>query len=271
MTLKAFYEKEADIPEALKSEYLQKDGKGNWVLDAEGMVSNDEIVNLRSKIDEFRSNNVDLTSKLAKFDGKKVFTQEDVEEFDRLVQQETDIKDKKLIDSGKIDELLANRTEKLRADYEAKIESLETSLTDAKEIGTKHERRLSSVLVRADVTQVLSDQGISPVKGAIADVFDRAGKVWKVNKEGVLEALNEKGEPVYGAEAKALTMVEWAAQTVKAAPFLFTKNDGTGGGGGTGIKPSDSDGIRKIPRSDERMKSKYIDDLADGKAVLVDG
>ena len=269
MTLKASYEKKEDIPEALKSEYVERDGK--WVLDAEGMVASDELASVKTKIDEFRSNNIDLTAQLKKFEGRKVLTSEEVEEFERLVEQEQSIKDKKLISSGKIDELLVNRTEKLRSDYDAKIESLNTSLTESKEIGAGHEKRLSHVLVRSEVSKILSDQGISPVKGAMEDIYARAGLIWKVNKEGVLEAINAKGEPIYGGEAKALTMVEWSAQVVKDAPYLFDPNAGTGGKGSKDKKLTIADGIVRIPRSDERLKSAHIDDLATGKAVLVDG
>lgn len=268
MTLKAFFAKKKDIPEALKDEYVEKDGK--WVLDAEGMVMSGEVGDLRAKIDEFRSNNLDLADKLKKFEGKKIFTPEEVEEFDRLVEQEQSIKDKKLIDSGKIEELLTNRTEKLRSDYDARIDSLEKSLTEAKDIGSKHERRLSKVLVRSEVSKVLSDQAISPVKGAMDDIFDRAGKIWKANPEGVLEAVNAKGEPIYGGEAKALTMVEWAVQVVKDAPFLFDASKGTDGKGNKGKDIKGDDGIIRISRSTERLTGEQIDDLASGKAVYVD-
>lgn len=268
MTLKASYEKESDIPEALKSEYVLKDG--SWILDAEGMVPASDLTAARTRIDEFRQNNVELNEKLKKFDGKKVLSAEDQQEFDRLIQQQADIDDKKLIDAGKIDELLANRTEQMRTDFEARIESLNNSLTGSKESEGKAVGRLSGVLIRSEVSKLLNDQGIVPVQGAIDDIYTRAQSIWRANDEGVLHAVNGKGDPIYGGEGKELTLAEWGQSLVKDAPFLFAKNDGTGGDGSGTKLPTGNDGIMRIPRTDEAMKSKHIADIASGKAIVVD-
>ena len=268
MTLRAFYEKESEIPEALKSEYIEKDGV--WRLDADGMVQASEVTALRTRVDEFRQNNVELSEKLKKFDGKKVLSAEDQEEFDRLIQQQADIDDKKLIDAGKIDELLTSRTEKMRSDYDARIDSLTNSLTGAKKNESTAVGRLSKVLIRSEVAQLLSDQGIIPVQGAIDDIYTRAETVWRANEEGVLHAVNSKGEPVYGGEGKELTLGEWGQTLVKDAPFLFAPNKGAGGAGSGTKLPGSQDGILRISRTDEKMKSKHIADIASGKAIVVD-
>ncbi len=269
MALRVSYAKKEDIPEALAALYVEEDGK--WVLEVEGMVPSDDLAALRTKVDDFRTNNITLAEKLKAFDGKKVLTQEQVEEFDRLADQEQNIKDKKLIDAGKLDELLASRTEKMRSDFSAQITSLQESLVTTKEISAKHEGRLSSVLVESEVSKILSASGNRPIQGALSDIYSRAGATWKVNVEGKLEALNAKGEPIYGGEANPLTLDEWLVQTDKDAPYLFEANKGTGGEGDKGgLKPG-SDGILRIPRSDETMKGQHLDDIATGKAVIVDG
>lgn len=268
MSLELSYASESAVPEALKSAYVEKDGK--WSLDVSGMVSADELATMRTKVDDFRSNNLSLTEKLKAFDGKKILTTEEQEEFTRLADQEQSIKDKKLIDSGQIDELLATRTEKLRGDYDARIVSLEESLTSTKDISGRHERRLSELLVEVEVGRVLSKSQNSPVQGALADIFSRAGSTWKVNEEGSLVALNAKGEQVYGSEANPLTLDEWLVQTVKDAPYLFEANQGTGGDGDKKVVTKGSDGIIRIPRSNEVLKGQHLDDIATGKAVVVD-
>lgn len=267
--LKPFYTAEADIPEAVKSLYVEKDGR--WVLEVEGMVSSEEMSSLRSKVDEFRQNNITLNEKLKNFDGKKVLTAEEQEEFARLVKQQEDIEDKKLIDAGKIDELLANRTEKMRKDYEGRITSLEDSLAKEKQAGDANRQRLSKVMIRSEVSQLLSDQGIVPVKGALEDIYARAAATWRVDDEsGALQAVNGAGDKVYGSEGKELTLVEWGQGLVKDAPYLFSENKGSGGQGGGAKPPTGGDGIIRIPRGDEALKSKHIADIASGKAVVVD-
>ena len=269
MALQLSYAKKEDVPEALTALYVEKEGK--WVLEVEGMVAADEVASMKSRLDDFRTNNITLAEKLKAFDGKKVLTQDEVEEFQRLAEQEQLIKDKKLIDSGKLDELLLNRTEKMRTDFEAQLESLTKSLTTTKEISAKHEGRLSKVLVESEVGKVLSASNNRPIQGALADIFARAGSTWRVNEEGKLVALNAAGEQVYGTEANPLTLDEWLVQTVKDAPYLFEASTGTGGDGSKGTALKGSDGILRIPRSDEAMKGMHLKDIATGKAIVVDG
>lgn len=268
MPLVASYNSKNEIPEGLEKFYVEKGDK--FVLEVEGMAPASELADLRSRVDEFRSNNIQLNERLKAFDGKKVLTAEEQEEFARLVEQEESIRDKKLIDSGKIDELLNNRTEKMRADYEARIKSLEKSNDELKTSSGAMGKKLSSVVIESEISRLLSDQGIAPVKGAMADIYARAGQVWKANEEGVLQAVNANGDVVYGTEGKELTLQEWGQSLVKDAPYLFQANTGSGGSGGTKTPGSGGDGQIRIPRTDESMKSKHIEDLASGKAVLVD-
>jgi len=269
MALRVSYAKKEEIPEALVALYVEKDGK--WDLEVDGMVPSDDLATIKTRLDDFRTNNITLTEKLKAFDGKKVLSQEEVDEFARLHEQEQSIKDKKLIDSGKLDELLANRTEKMRADFEAQIESLNKSLAASKEIAGLHEGRLSTVLVESEVGRVLSKSGNRPIQGALDDIYTRAGKTWKVNDKGSLVALDATGQQVYGTEANPLTVDEWLVQTVKDAPYLFEANKGTGGDGDKGGGHKGSDGIIRIARSDERLKGLHVEDIATGKAIIVDG
>ncbi len=269
MPLRISYPKKEDVPEALASLYVEKDGA--WVLEVDGMVPSGELATLKTRLDDFRTNNISLTEKLKGFDGKKLLTQEEVEEFARLAEQEQGLKDKKLIDAGKLDELLASRTEKMRNDFDAQLKSLKDSLTASKDIAALHEGRLSSVLVESEVGRLMSASGNRPIQGAMSDIFARAGSVWKVNDQGTLVALDAKGEQLYGSEANALTMDEWLVTTVKDAPYLFEGNKGSGGDGNKGGGDKGSDGIIRIPRSDERLKGLHVEDIATGKAVIVDG
>lgn len=269
MALRVSYAKKEEVPEALAALYVEKDGK--WVLEVDGMVPSDDLATMKTRLDDFRSNNITLTEKLKGFDGKKVLSQEEVEEFERLASQEQSIKDKKLIDAGKLDELLASRTEKMRTDFEKQIVSLNESLEKVKGISATHAGRLSKVMVESEVGKILSKSGNRPIQGALDDIFSRAGSTWRTNEEGQLVALDVKGEPVYGGEGKVLTLDEWLVQTVKDAPYLFEANKGTDGKGGKGSAAKGSDGILRIPRSDEALKGQHLEDIATGKAVIVDG
>ncbi len=268
MALELSYATADAVPDALKTAYVERDGK--FFLDVGAMVSAEDLAAMKTKVDDFRTNNLSLTDKLKAFDGKKILTTEEQEEFARLADQEQLIKDKKLIDAGQIDELLAGRTESMRGDFEAKIVSLEESLVTTKYTSSKHEKRLSELLVEVEIGRVLSASTNNPVKGALADIFSRAGATWRVNDEGKLVALNAKGDQVYGTEANPLTLDEWLVQTVKDAPYLFEGNKGSEGDGGKHTVNKGSDGIIRIPRGDETLKGQNLENLATGKAVMVD-
>lgn len=268
--MKPWYATKEEIPAGLEGFYKEVDGK--WVLQVDGMVPESSLKEVKDKLNEFRTNNVALAQKLKELDGKTFLTPEEQEEFDELKKQAQDIEDKNLIDAGKIDELVHSRTERMRADYENKIEAYKKTAEKAEGLAQTYQGRLGNVLVEAEVSRALSASGIQPVQGALADVVARASSVWKVNEAGQLVALDKDGNPVYGQDPSSpITMDEWAAQTAKDASYLFMENKGTGGDGNNQGGNKGSDGTLRIPRSNEHLKSKHIEDLATGKAVLVDG
>lgn len=267
--MKPTYAKKEDIPKGLEAFYAEKDGV--WVLQVEGLVPAADLTAANTRLDEFRSNNISLTQKLKEFEGKTVLTQEEQEQYDALKATAQDIEDKNLIDAGKIDELVATRTQRLQADFDSKEKRYKEELEKAQASGANFESRLAGVLVEAEVGKILSLTGVTPVQGALPDITARARKTWKVDDKGELVALDSNGNPVYGTDpSKPLSMEEWAAQTVKDAPYFFGKSTGTGGEGNDEGAAKNTDGILQIPRSNEALKSKHIEDIASGKAVVVD-
>lgn len=268
--MKPWYATKEEIPAGLESFYKEVDGK--WVLQVEGMVSADELKSVKDRLNEFRSNNVTLSQQLKELEGKKFLSAEEQEEYDELRKKAQDIEDKNLIDAGKIDELVHSRTERMRADYENKIKAYQKRADKAEVLSKNYQDRLSTVLVEAEVSKTLSGQGVQPVKGALSDVIARARGTWTVNEEGNLIALDAQGNPLYGNDpAQPLTMDEWTGQVAKDAPYLFMENKGSGGEGNKGGGEKGGDGVIRIPRSNEALKSRHIDDIASGKAIVVDG
>jgi len=270
MSMKAFYNTKEEIPKGQEALYTERDGK--WVLDVEGMVPSAELQSANDRLSEFRSNNITLSQQLKDLEGKKFLTQEEQEEYDLLKATKQEIEDKNLIDAGKIEELLASRTERLRQDYDNQIGGFKKQIEKLTTTANTFEDRLGGVLVEAEVSKILSENGYLPVQGALSDVVSRARGTWKVDEKGNLVALDGNGNAVYGSDPQTpLSMAEWAATTVKEAPYLFMESKGTGGDGDKGKGGhKGSDGIIHISRSDENAKSQHIAELASGKAVLVD-
>lgn len=226
MPLKAVLDTVDGVDAALKGLY-DKGQDGKYYLQVEGMVPNERLV-------EFRNNNIELKRKLETFDGI------DPVKYRELSAREQQIKDAKLIDSGKVDELVAQRTAAMKAEYEGKITALDTTLKSTSS-------RLGSVLIDSAVKSAAVAIGVLPT--AVDDVVLRAKSMFQV-KDGQAVAVNDKGEVVYGRDpTKPLGVDEWVGGLKTAAPHLFEgmKGSGAPGSGGRGnVDTSKMTGTQKI-------------------------
>src|SRR5262245_60398295 len=116
MALKASYKTAEEIPAEVKAFYRQ-DGTNGWVLDAEDMVS-------KKTLDEFRDNNrtlkrqvdEDLTPKLRKYEDVGT-----VEDFEGLKQRSDELAEGKLVRSGKLEEAVTQRLEKVNSEHQKEL------------------------------------------------------------------------------------------------------------------------------------------------------
>ena len=197
----------------------------DYLLDVEGKGS-------KLRLDEFRGNNIrlakekeELEAKLASLEGV------DVEEYKRLKQEQEDLKDKKLLDEGKVDELIEQRTERMRAAHDAQVAKLNEALETARSSEAKAKEKLSEVLIDARVSEAITALG-NVQQGAMADIQSRARNTWKLDEEGNPVAFDAAGNPRFGKDGKApLTFGEWGEELLESAPFLFQGSTGAGGKG----------------------------------------
>ena len=82
-------------------------------VDGEPVVySHEEFTNQKTKLDEFRSNNVKLMKDIQTLSDK--FEGVDIDNYKDLISKQEKLNNKKLIDAGKIDELLDEKTKSMR-------------------------------------------------------------------------------------------------------------------------------------------------------------
>ncbi len=146
-----------------------------------------------------------------------------------------EIEDKKLIDAGKIDELVEARVERVITDANNKYAALEQVAAADKSRADKAEGKLKGLLIDKDITSAVANVG-SVRKGGMTDVLSRAKDVWTLDDEGNLVA--KKGDNIiYGSDGKSpLSPQEWAQSLVTDAPFLFEGSKGAGANGGDNKK-----------------------------------
>lgn len=225
MSLKAKYAKLEDAPEAVRSFYTEQNGQ--FVLAVDGLVGKD-------KLDEFRTNNQSLQAAqdamTARFEGI------DPDEYKMLKDEHEKIKTKKMMDAGKIDEIIAERTAAMKGAYEASIRKL----TDSNgAFGMQLERLVIDNALQSEAAKA----GVRMT--AMEDVLLRGRQRFKM-QEGKAVPMTD-GKVVYGVDGSTpQTMGEWLSGLAPTAPHLFesssgggTRNDTRGAGGGKTMKRAD--------------------------------
>lgn len=194
-----------DVEEQFRSLYTAG-ADGMYYLSVEGAVS-------KEKLDEFRNTNIDLMKKLEPF--KNV----DPAKLQEMLENERKIAEKKLIDAGDIEGLVAQRVATMKREYENKIKELETSYAQAN-------RQLEVLVIDNAVREQAIKLGVAPT--AVDDVLLRAKTVFSV-EDGKPVAKDRDGNVIYGKDGQnSLGIGDWISSLKDVAPHLFGPSQGSG-------------------------------------------
>jgi hypothetical protein len=179
--------------------------------------SEDEYNSLKTKLDDFRGNNVklmkDMETLSAKFDGI------DVDSYNDMVKQQQANKDKKLIDAGKIDELLDERTKSMVLHHNKELEKI-------KGLNGTLNKQLETLVIDNAVRDSASKSGV--VDTGIDDVLLRSQSVFSL-KEGKAVPHDQNGNVIYGeGTSEPMSVQEWVKGQMEVAPHLFKSSQGGG-------------------------------------------
>lgn len=211
MTLKAIIDDLTAVPEALREFYTEQDGK--FALAVDGLVP-------KAKLDEFRTNNITLAQERDAL--RQQFDGIDPEKARALLARAQAEQDKKLIDAGKVDELVAQRVDAMRKDFESQLTGETTK-------SQKLQAQLENLLIDGAIRDAAARAGVRAA--AIEDVLLRGRAVFKV-QDG--KAVPMQGDqPIFGKTGDAMSMDEWVAGLTTAAAHLFEPNRGGGAAGGS--------------------------------------
>jgi len=240
MALKFEVESLDTVDEAFRSLYTEQNGK--FVLGVEGVVP-------KTKLEEFRTTNVDLKRQLE--DVNKKFKDIDPELYAQLTSEHQKIKDKQLIDAGKIDELVEERVKQLRTTLEGQTTEYKTKYE-----GTR--TRLEKVLIDNEVSRFAVEAGC--VDTALDDIVLRARTMFRLNDQDQAVAM-EGDKVIYGADGLTpLSVKDWMAGLVKKAPHLFKQSSGGGAGGSNKGGGTGGTFRTKADFKTPEQKSQYITD-----------
>jgi hypothetical protein len=226
-----------EVDEPLRSLYSESNGK--FVLGVEGVVP-------KSKLDEFRTNNVQLARERDELATK--FKYIDPELYHTLASEHQKLKDKKLIDAGKIDELVEDRVKEMRSKLENERDGYKNQFSTARS-------RLEKVLIDNEASRFAVEMGC--VETALDDIVMRARSQFKLDNDDRAVAF-EGDRTVYGADGVTpLSIKEWMNALTKKAPHLFKQSSG-GGANGSGQGAGSSNIRSKADLKNATEKSAFI-------------
>jgi hypothetical protein len=216
MALKFRYTSKEQIPAEHAALYVERDGA--FVLEAEGAVD-------KSKVDEFRTNNLTLKKQLD--DLAKKYEGIDPDAVKTLLADKARLEDEKLVKDGEVEKLVEKRTKAILADMEKRLQGAEQQASALS-------AQLLEKEIERNVVEAATKLGLRA--SAIPDIKGRARSVFKISG-GAVAAVDADGRtPVYGKDGVTpLTFDEWVARQVAEAPHLFESSAGSGAvGNGSG-------------------------------------
>jgi len=233
-------------------------GDGDGGGDGEAGKGEGDVAALRTKVGEFRNENVKLRGAIETLEARlkplEGLTPELIEALTKSAGTAKDEKEAKLLAAGKFDELLELRTAQIREEAKKALDERDGKLG-------KYQSQLGDTL-RADTLRKAIDAKKLRLKpGAFGDVDRRAAAVFKPNDD-----LTEL-RPISDSSVDGLTVDKFLDDLVEKAGFLF---EGGGGGGADGKDGGTLTTIRRSELNNENF-SKHADAIASGKLRVIEG
>lgn len=215
MALKALLDSLDGLSDDTKKLYLPKDGK--FQLDVDGVVP-------KERLDEFRTNNLTLKQQLEERDAAlKKFDGVDLTKWKELQTTDQKLRDKQLVDAGKIDELLASKLEPIKKEFQTQLDS-------AKKEKDSLRGQMAALMIDEALIKIATTKGLLP--SAIDDMLARGRRVFTL-KDGKPVALGHDGATLLSKAGDPVTMESWVGALSTEAGHLFKSSSG-GGANGSG-------------------------------------
>lgn len=194
-----------------------------------------QVKGLKDKNSELLGKFGELKEFKSKFDGV------DVDSILSLAHKAKEDEITKKIAEGKFDEVLAQKTDLMRSDYEQKLNEQ-----------TSRAQTLESKVLNGFIAVAAAQAGVQPE--AIDLVNMLASSQFKLDANGDPVAVNAQGEVINGKDGKTpLSVADWLASLRESKPLLWGTPQGSGAQGSKG-------GSQNVNRSSMSAdeKAKYI-------------
>lgn len=230
------YEKAEDVPAAIKSLAVEKDGK---------FVAN---VVAKSELDDFRNRNIavsterdNLQSIIGRLTTDLSLDPEKLDDFvtsqKEALETQQAVTDGKLVKDTSLAAAVEAKTSQMKQNYEAQINGLNTKVNDLTKTNGELKSGLNRSIVDRAVMEAINDPKSGANPAATRHILRDAYETFSVDENGKLTAKDADGNIKYGSDgATILQPAEWLASQKEAMPFFFgdSQGGGAGGSGGSG-------------------------------------
>lgn len=216
------------VPEGLRD--IAKEAEGG------GVVIN---VVAKSKLDEFRENNIALSTERDQLKSTvsslSAIVGENPEEFttelETLRQTAQQVADGKLKGSDAVEREVSTRVASMKEDFERRLRDTANETKAWKDKATENDLKFKNSLIERAVTDAVVNPESGAEARALPDLIARATKIFVVDDSG--SVIPKDGEAtIYGSDgATPMTMGEWLEGLKETAPHFFKSSTGGGAGG----------------------------------------
>jgi len=184
--------------------------------------SEEEFKGVQTKVDEFRKNNVklmkDMETLASKFEGV------DVDAYKDMLSKQDELNKKKLIDAGKIDELLEEKTKSMRETHNKELEK-------TTEVNQSLQEQLATLVIDNAVRDSATKNGV--VDTGMDDILLRSKTVFSL-VDGKAVPTDNQGNTIFGhGTTDPMSVNEWVKAQMDVAPHLFKSSNGAGSSHGS--------------------------------------
>lgn len=192
-----------------------------YLLDAEGV---EDVTGLKKVLEEVKGDRAKLREEMNRV--RSQYADIDPDKAREALAELQRMSDKKLLDEGKVEELIVARTERMRLDHENQVKNRDRRLSEIESENKKLSSKLSEVLIDTAITSAASKSGVKST--ALEDVLLRGRRVWKLDGD-TPKPYQSDGTVMIGKDGRSpLTVDEWLASLNQAAPHLFEASTGSG-------------------------------------------
>ena len=202
----------------VEQSFYSKSGDA-YLLQVEGAVE-------KSKLDEFRSSNVEHMKKAELYKGI------DLDKYHAMQEQERQLKDQELIKSGDIEGLVTQRTNSIVSDYEAKISTLNEQVKNS---NSNHDTVVSKYEIEGAAVKAFSEHKISP--DAFNAVMSQINNKFSIDNGRVIA---KDGDNILAGSNGNLTVSEFVASQPEIFKIQSSGGNGSGNNSNAGMSNPDS-------------------------------